>query len=54
MVSSTLLTLIVIPAVYSLWREWQLRRAAPGPAVRETEAADLGAETEAEAVFAAV
>jgi copper/silver efflux system protein len=26
MVSSTLLTLLVIPAMYSLWREWGLRR----------------------------
>lgn len=26
MLSSTVLTLIVIPAVYSLWREWELRR----------------------------
>jgi Cu(I)/Ag(I) efflux system membrane protein CusA/SilA len=37
MVSSALLTLIVIPAVYSLWQEWAvLRRGAgssalPGP-----------------------
>ena len=30
MVSSTVLTLIVIPAVYSLWREWQIGRAARG------------------------
>jgi copper/silver efflux system protein len=28
MVSSTILTLVVIPAVYSLWREWEVRRAA--------------------------
>ncbi len=27
MISSTLLTLIVIPAVYSLWKEYQLARA---------------------------
>lgn len=33
MVSSTVLTLVVIPAVYSLWREWQLARAA-APASR--------------------
>ncbi|HSJ14141.1 MAG TPA: CusA/CzcA family heavy metal efflux RND transporter [Longimicrobiales bacterium] len=26
LISSTVLTLIVIPAIYSLWREWQLRR----------------------------
>jgi Cu(I)/Ag(I) efflux system membrane protein CusA/SilA len=29
MVSSTLLTLVVIPAVYSLWQEWRLRAARP-------------------------
>jgi Cu(I)/Ag(I) efflux system membrane protein CusA/SilA len=37
MVSSTLLTLVVIPAVYSLWKEWELRRSAarrPAPSVR--------------------
>jgi copper/silver efflux system protein len=28
MISSTLLTLLVIPAMYSLWREWGLRREA--------------------------
>jgi len=27
MVSSTVLTLLVIPAVYSLWREWEITRA---------------------------
>ncbi|HVZ48716.1 MAG TPA: CusA/CzcA family heavy metal efflux RND transporter [Gemmatimonadaceae bacterium] len=27
MLSSTVLTLVVIPAVYSLWREWQLARS---------------------------
>ncbi len=26
MVSSTVLTLVVIPAIYSLWQEWELRR----------------------------
>jgi Cu(I)/Ag(I) efflux system membrane protein CusA/SilA len=26
MVSSTVLTLVVIPAIYSLWKEWELRR----------------------------
>ena len=26
MVSSTLLTLLVIPAIYSLWKEWEVRR----------------------------
>ncbi|MDQ3308636.1 MAG: CusA/CzcA family heavy metal efflux RND transporter [Gemmatimonadota bacterium] len=36
MVSSTLLTLVVIPAIYSLWKEWELRREggssdAPAP-----------------------
>src|SRR5690606_695977 len=28
MVSSTILTLLVIPAIYSLWKEWQLRAAS--------------------------
>ena len=28
MVSSTLLTLLVIPAIYSLWKEWEVRRDA--------------------------
>jgi Cu(I)/Ag(I) efflux system membrane protein CusA/SilA len=32
MVSSTVLTLVVIPAVYSLWKERELRRAAVLPA----------------------
>ena len=27
MVSSTILTLVVIPAIYSLWKEWEVRRA---------------------------
>jgi Cu(I)/Ag(I) efflux system membrane protein CusA/SilA len=36
MVSSTVLTLLVIPAIYSLWKEWEVRRvveAAPDPGV---------------------
>jgi len=33
MLSSTILTLIVIPAVYSLWKEWELRRAAARAAI---------------------
>ena len=28
MISSTVLTLVVIPAVYSVWREYQMRHAA--------------------------
>ena len=32
MLSSTLLTLVVIPAVYSLWKEWELRMSARIPA----------------------
>ena len=27
MISSTILTLVVIPAIYSLWKEWEVRRA---------------------------
>jgi Cu(I)/Ag(I) efflux system membrane protein CusA/SilA len=34
MVSSTVLTLLVIPALYALVKRWQLRRA-PAPALRE-------------------
>jgi Cu(I)/Ag(I) efflux system membrane protein CusA/SilA len=29
MITSTLLTLIVIPAIYSLWKEWEVRRGEP-------------------------
>ncbi len=28
MISSTILTLLVIPAIYSLWKEWEVRRSA--------------------------
>lgn len=28
MVSSTILTLLVIPAIYSLWKEWEVRRSS--------------------------
>ena len=38
MLSSTLLTLVVIPAVYSLWKEWELRRV-PEPAAEPAAAA---------------
>jgi Cu(I)/Ag(I) efflux system membrane protein CusA/SilA len=40
MVSSTVLTLVVIPAVYSLWKEWQLGRwqGAAGRTENETPA----------------
>lgn len=31
--SSTILTLIVIPAVYSLWKEWELRRTVARSAI---------------------
>jgi Cu(I)/Ag(I) efflux system membrane protein CusA/SilA len=47
MVSSTILTLLVIPAVYSLWREWEHRRefaAAEGNAAAP-KAAYLGLVT---------
>jgi len=37
MVSATVLTLIVIPAIYSLWQEAVLRRAAVSPAAIEAE-----------------
>jgi Cu(I)/Ag(I) efflux system membrane protein CusA/SilA len=31
MITSTVLTLVVIPAIYLLWRRWQVARAAVGP-----------------------
>ena len=34
MVTSTILTLVVIPAIYLLWRAWQIRRG-PDAGVRE-------------------
>ncbi|MBV6520375.1 MAG: Cation efflux system protein CusA [Gemmatimonadaceae bacterium] len=46
MVSSTVLTLVVIPAFYSLWREWQLTRASrslAGGAVEPARAIRTGA-----------
>jgi Cu(I)/Ag(I) efflux system membrane protein CusA/SilA len=51
MISSTLLTLVVIPAVYSLWRESQLRRRAapPAPAVESKSPALPAAENAAAA-----
>jgi Cu(I)/Ag(I) efflux system membrane protein CusA/SilA len=49
MVSSTVLTLVVIPAVYSLWREWQVgREAARG----ETRSAAAGVMASEEAALA--
>ena len=46
MVSSTILTLLVIPAIFSLWKEWELRRLSVGSRV----AAELsGAEMRAAA-----
>jgi Cu(I)/Ag(I) efflux system membrane protein CusA/SilA len=35
MVSSTVLTLVVIPAVYATWKEWEMRRAAGTEAIPE-------------------
>ena len=37
MISSTVLTLLVIPAVYSLWKEWQLKRTQGAVAVDTTQ-----------------
>ncbi len=34
MLTSTVLTLVVIPAIYLLWRQWELRRRPEAP-VRE-------------------
>jgi hypothetical protein len=43
MVSATVLTLIVIPAIYSLWQEALVRRAARQPAV-EADLQPVGAD----------
>ena len=40
MVSSTILTLIVIPAIYSLWKEWEVRRRRFAPARRHSAQRD--------------
>lgn len=34
MISATLLTLLVIPAIYSLWKEWELKHRAPSAQAR--------------------
>jgi Cu(I)/Ag(I) efflux system membrane protein CusA/SilA len=39
MISSTILTLCVIPALYALVKQWQLRRASPRPEVAPGTAA---------------
>ncbi|MGI8401000.1 MAG: efflux RND transporter permease subunit [Gemmatimonadaceae bacterium] len=38
MISSTVLTLVVIPAIYSLWKERELRQRSPETVLRETAA----------------
>jgi hypothetical protein len=35
MVTSTILTLIVIPVIYEMWRGWQMRRAEGHPSQNE-------------------
>jgi Cu(I)/Ag(I) efflux system membrane protein CusA/SilA len=40
MISSTILTLVVIPAIYSLWREWEVRRAEAKRAPLRTRVTD--------------
>lgn len=42
MVSSTVLTLVVIPAIYALWREWEIGRAARRTAVDRHSIRELG------------
>jgi Cu/Ag efflux pump CusA len=37
MITSTVLTLVVIPAIYYLWRAWQVRREAGAGRVRPSE-----------------
>jgi Cu(I)/Ag(I) efflux system membrane protein CusA/SilA len=38
MISSTVLTLVVIPALYALVKQWQLRRVSPQPNVESGHA----------------
>ncbi len=48
MLSATLLTLLVIPVLYSLWREWQIRRRPAEVIAHEAlgdEAAAVTAQT---------
>ncbi len=40
MITATLLTLAVIPAIYLLWRSWQVKRR-PGSVVREALRDDM-------------
>jgi copper/silver efflux system protein len=42
MLSSTVLTLVVIPAVYSLWKEWQLPDTGGDSGVVTDNAAPAG------------
>lgn len=44
MVSSTLLTLVVIPAIYSLWKEWEVRKLGRHADVPALEALPAGEE----------
>jgi len=46
MVSSTLLTLVVIPAIYALVKGWNLSRAMSGEAAVGPETEGLGAAAE--------
>ena len=48
MVSSTVLTLVVIPAVYSLWKEWEPRRAGADPPAPPPSRGEPAAEPELE------
>jgi Cu(I)/Ag(I) efflux system membrane protein CusA/SilA len=43
MVSATLLTLLVVPVLYALWREWQLRAVWAGKPVPQADAPGRGA-----------
>jgi Cu(I)/Ag(I) efflux system membrane protein CusA/SilA len=44
MVSSTLLTLIVIPAIYSLWKEWEVKRMGWRPDAPALDGLPVGDE----------
>jgi Cu(I)/Ag(I) efflux system membrane protein CusA/SilA len=45
MVSSTILTLVVIPAIYSLWKEREVARAAAGRRRRAADAPEVSTDT---------
>jgi len=51
MLSSTVLTLVVIPAIYSLWKEWELSRRIQRERMGAIEASERSAEREGAAAY---